>query len=358
MWGSEKQGSYGITRARFLRTAGMLGVVAGSGGLLTACGGGGGGGSQSGSSGKVGLSVSHYPSLLYSVPWAVAIEQGYFEERDIELDEIVGSSGGGTTVRNVVTGGLPLGAVATPAAINAFNEDTDLKIIGGAIANTSDISFVTLPDRGVKSIEDLRGKKVGFTNPGSITQGCIVLSLKKAGIPVEEVELQAMGGLSEALTGLKEGAIDVAPQLLPIAFSTNKKEGFVTVFQTKEYVGDFAQLVMIASSQTIEDQPDLLKSLIELYQQSIDFTLKNPEKAAAAWSKNSEVSEEDALKSLKAIEPDAYYSTALNAGALNTTVQEMREIELLESGDEVKWDELLDQQFLPDDKQVNIAELK
>lgn len=352
--GKADTNSVTFSRAEFLRATGMLGVVAGSGSLLAACGGGG----QSESSGPVGLSVSHYPTLLYAVPWAVAIEQGFFKERDIELDEIVGSSGGGTTVRNVITGGLPLGAVATPAAINAFNEGSALKVLAGAIANTQDISFVTLPDKGIESIEDLRGKRVGFTEPGSITQGCIVLSLQKAGIPLEEVELQAMGGLSEALTGLKEGAIDVAPQLLPIAFSTNKKEGFVTVFQTEEYVGDFAQLVMIATEQTVQQQPELLESLIELYQQAIDFTLENPDKAAAAWAKNSEVSEEDALKSLEAIDPDAYYSTALNAGALNTAVREMREIELLEPGDEVDWDNLLDQQFLPEDKQVDAAELE
>jgi NitT/TauT family transport system substrate-binding protein len=346
----------GLTRRQFLKAAGTFGVVAaGSGGLLAACGGQGGG--QGAGSEPVGLSVSHWPTLLYSVPWAVAIEQGYFEEHDITLDEIVGSSGGGTTVRNVVTGGLPLGAVATPAAINAFNEGSSLKILSGAIANTADVSFVTLPDRGIASIEDVRGKTVGFTEPGSITQGCAVLSLQSAGINPGEVTLQAMGGLSEALTGLKEGAIDLAPQLLPTALSTNEEEGFQTVFQTIDYVGNFAQLVMIATEQTVNQQPELLQALIDLYQQAIDFTLDNPQEAAAAWANNSEVAEEDALESLQAIDPSKYYSTALTAGALNTAVEEMRAIELLEPDDEVDWEGLIDQQFLPEDRRVDLAEL-
>jgi NitT/TauT family transport system substrate-binding protein len=324
-----------------------------SGGLLAACGGGQGSGSQT----VQGLSVSHWPTLLYSVPWAIAIEQGLFEERDITLEEIVGSSGGGTTVRNVVTGGLPLGAVATPAAINAFNEGSSLRILGGAIANTADISFVTLPDRGVGSIEDARGKRVGFTEPGSITQGCAVLSLQGAGIDPGEVELQAMGGLSEALTGLTQGAIDLAPQLLPTALSTNEEQGFVTVFETSEYVGEFPQLSMIATAQSVQQQPELLQALIEIYQQAIDLILENPQEAAAAWSNNSEVSEEDALASLEAIDPSQYYSTGLTAGALNTVVEEMKAIELLEPDDEVDWGNLLDQQFLPENRQVDPAEL-
>jgi NitT/TauT family transport system substrate-binding protein len=344
-----------MTRREFLGRAGAFGMLAvGSGGLLAACGGGGAqGGTQA-----VGLSVSHWPTLLYSVPWAVAMEQGLFEKRDIKLDKIVGSSGGGTTVRNVVTGGLPLGAVATPAAINAFKEGSSLKILGGAIANTADISFVTLPDRGIGKIEDVRGKRIGFTEPGSITQGCAVLSLRAAGIPLSEVKLQAMGGLSEALTGLKEGAIDLAPQLLPIAFSVNEKEGFVTVFQTTEYVKDFAQLVMIATEQTVRQQPELLKSLIELYQQAVESTLDDPRAAAAAWAKNSDVTEKDALKSLRAIDPAAYYSTSLTAGALNTTIEEMRAIDLLDPDEQIDWEGLVDQQFLPEDKRVDLAELK
>jgi NitT/TauT family transport system substrate-binding protein len=343
-----------LTRRQFLKAVGAFGVAVGSGGLLAACGGGGsGGGSQT-----AGLSVSHWPALLYSVPWSVAIEQGYFEEREITLEEIVGSSGGGETVRNVVTGGLNLGAVATPAAINAFNEGSALKILGGAIANTADISFVTLPDRGIGSIEDVRGKRIGFTEPGSITQGCAVLSLRAAGIDPGEVELQPMGGLPEAITGLKEDAIDLAPQLLPSAIKQNEGEGLITVFQTAEYVGEFAQLVMMATAQTVQQQPELLQNLIELYQQAIDFTLENPQEGAAAWANNSEVAEEDALESLQAIDPSRYYSTALTAGALNTTVEEMRAIELLEPEDEVDWEELLDQQFLPEDQRVDFSELQ
>lgn len=332
----------------------MLGLVAGSGGLLAACGGGAGQGEDPG---PVGLSVSHYPTLLYAVPWAVAIDQGYFEERKIQLEEIVGSSGGGTTVRNVVTGGLPLGAVATPAAINAFNEGSELKILGGAIGNTADVSFVTLPDRGVESIEDLRGKSMGFSNPGSVTEGCAVLSLQEAGVDLGEVKLQAMGGLSEAITGLKEGVIDVAPVILPTALTQIESEGLVPVFQTTDYVEAFPQLVMIATAQTVEQQPELLKSLMEMYQQAVDFVLESPEDAAAAWSKNSEVAEEDAVASLEAIDPSSYYSTGLNADSLNLVTEEMKAIKLLEEGDEVSWDELLDQQFLPEDKRVDPAEL-
>jgi NitT/TauT family transport system substrate-binding protein len=115
---------------------------------------------------------------------------------------------------------------------------------------------------------------------------------------------------------------------------------------------------MMATNQTVQQNPELLQDLIELYQQAIDFTLENLEEAAAAWANNSEVAEDAALQSLQTIDPSTYYSTALTAGALNTTVEEMRAIDLLEPGDEVDWEELLDQQFLPEDQRVDLAELR
>jgi ABC-2 type transport system permease protein len=50
-------------------------VAMSSGGLLAACGGQGTG---QGGTQTVGLSISHWPTLLYTVPWAVAMEQGFW----------------------------------------------------------------------------------------------------------------------------------------------------------------------------------------------------------------------------------------------------------------------------------------
>ena len=209
-------------------------------------------------------------------------------------------------MRNVVAGGLPLGAVATPAAINAWTKDNRSRYSVAPSRTRRTSASLTLPDRGIEAIEDVRGKRVGFAEPGSITQGCAVLSLRAAGIDPGEVELQAMGGLSEALTGLTEGAIDPGPAAVAICAFDERGAGVRAVFQTSEYVGEFPQLSMIATEQAVQQQPELLQALIELYQQAVDFLIENPQEAAAAWANNSEVAEEDALASLEAIDPSQY----------------------------------------------------
>jgi NitT/TauT family transport system substrate-binding protein len=55
------------------------------------------------------ISVTHWGVLLYGAPYAVAMERGYFRQAGIDISGIFSSKGGGTTVRNMILGGLPFG---------------------------------------------------------------------------------------------------------------------------------------------------------------------------------------------------------------------------------------------------------
>lgn len=187
------------------------------------------GGSSSGSDGgsvfTTEATVTHWPILMYAPPYAVAQENGYFEEEGISIENFVGSSGGGTTVRNVVTGGLAFGEVATPAAVNACYAGAPLKIIAGATNTPGTINWVSPSDSDITSITDLEGKTVGYTSAGSVTQNTSALAAKRAdGVDHESITFRAMGGLSEGLTALSEGSIAAAANLDPI-FSKQQQSG-------------------------------------------------------------------------------------------------------------------------------------
>ena len=153
------------------------------------------------------------------------------EARRRACKSIVGSEGGGTTVRNVVSGGLPIGEVATTAAVTAFMAGADIRIVGGGVASSKDVFWVTGPDSELDSIEDLAGKEVGYTSPGSVTQGLLALSLERSGVGVDNVKTRSMGGLTEGLTALKNGDIDAAAILEPMFSEQVEEEGWKPVFR-------------------------------------------------------------------------------------------------------------------------------
>lgn len=337
-----------MSRRRFLQASGYAAGASTLAALLGSCATSGG---ASGSTSTVKLTVTHWPGFLYGVPWAVAKQEALFNESGIELEGIVGSSGGGTTTRNVVTGDLPLGGSALPGAIKAFQSGADLRVLAGATQNTAEIAYVTRPDSAISSIEDLRGKRVGFTEPGSSTQAVILLALEEAGIDSSEVELKPTGGVPEGLTLLEKGNLDAAPNFLPLPSNPWK-----TVFPTTEHVPRFMSVALIAGGRTIEEDPELIRSLIEVYRQGVDIAVDNPNRAASAWVAESEVTKSDAERSLETIDRQSFYGTELSPGALNSAVRSMGMTGEL-NGD-VNWDSLLDQRFLNDSEKADVTKLR
>ena len=65
------------------------------------------------------ISVTHWGALMYGTPYAVAMEKGLFKQAGVDVTGILTSQGGGTTMRNVLAGGLPYGEVALSAVIAA-----------------------------------------------------------------------------------------------------------------------------------------------------------------------------------------------------------------------------------------------
>ena len=99
------------------------------------------------------ISVTHWGVLMYGAPYAVAIEKGFYKEAGLDIDGVLTSKGGGTTMRNVMASDLPYGEVALAAAIAAMKQGIDLKIIHTGVRTAGEILWVTTPDSGINSVQ-------------------------------------------------------------------------------------------------------------------------------------------------------------------------------------------------------------
>ena len=332
-------------RVRRVGTALVL-VVA-----LSACGDSGL--TEGGEGGDV--TVSNHPALLFSPPWIAAMEQGLFEKHGVKVSQIVGSEGGGTTVRNVVSGGLPMGEVATTAAVTAFEAGADIRIVGGGVASSKDVFWVTGPDSDLETIEDLEGKKVGYTSPGSVTQGLLALSLERSGVGVDNVETRSLGGLTEGLTALKNGDIDAAAILEPVFSEQVEEEGWKPVFRASDYVPEFLSTVIITGPGVLEEDRALVEKTVAARAEGIDYLKANVDEVARAWAREAEIKPASALKALQTVDPDEHWVVGLDSPkALETVAEEMRLIDLLPGGQEIDWSELVVQDFVPADQRITL----
>lgn len=162
------------------------------------------------------ITVTHWGAAFYGAPYAVAMEKGFFKTHGVDLTGILTSQGGGTSVRNTLAGDLPYGEVALPAAIEAINNGVPLRIIGSGAQSVADILWMAKKGSPLHSIQDLVGKKVGFTAPGSVTNMLILMAFKAQGIDPKSVQLVPAGGIGANVSAVVNGAIETGMSAEPV----------------------------------------------------------------------------------------------------------------------------------------------
>ena len=155
------------------------------------------------------IDIANYGIAMNGMPFAIAMAKGYFKEEGVNITGIITDSGGGTTIRNVTAGDLLFGESSLAATISAIQSGAEIKIVSGDADLVTDICFVTMPNSPIHSINDIRGKRLGFTNPGSTTQALTLLLLEKVGLTPSDVTMTAAGGFGPGLTALENGGLDV-----------------------------------------------------------------------------------------------------------------------------------------------------
>jgi len=129
-------------------------------------------------------------------------------EQGIEVKDIIGAKGGGETVRNLTEGNLQLADAAAAASVLAILRAKEaLMLVAGGTKSPGDISWLVLEDSPIRKIQDLKGKTMSYTSPGSVTEQLATMSLSRAGgISPDDVKRVSAGGIGEGLARFGEFA--------------------------------------------------------------------------------------------------------------------------------------------------------
>ena len=152
------------------------------------------------------LAIGNYGVSANGMPFGVALAKGYFKDEGINVTGLISSAGGGTSLRNMLAGGgVPYGEVNPGVIISAILQGADLKIISDNVLTVAEFTWAVKPDSPIKTIKDLKGKKIGYTNPRSTSQALANMLLGIAGYKPEDAELVKTGGFGEGVAALDAG---------------------------------------------------------------------------------------------------------------------------------------------------------
>ena len=160
------------------------------------------------------------------LPLWVAADTGAFKEVGLEAQTLYIGSGTLLT-QALIAGDVQIGFSNGGAAIRATQSGADLAIIGISVDRFI-FSLISKPE--IRTMADLKGKKIGVTRFGSATDISARIALERNSlVPGKDVTLLQLGGIGEILAGLRGGSID-AGILSPPTMWRAEKFGFRELF--------------------------------------------------------------------------------------------------------------------------------
>lgn len=296
------------------------------------------------------LALAYYPTIPQSVPAQVAMDQGFFKEHGVQVEEIVSFQGGGTTVRGITTGGLGAGAGALAAVVQAFTSGAPI-YLGGLLVAKSFVEFQTLPDSDIETIEDVRGETIAVTNPGSTSEAAAIRAIQNTdGLSLEDVEITPAGGLGEALTLLKEGGAAVSANFPPNSVMMKENGESRVVWKTTEKAPNIMDRVLMIGEAAF-DNMQLADGIGRGYVDGMEFARNNIEEAAEIYASNNDLPDGVPQQVLEEINPEENYRIQMEEEKLKTVGETMIEQGLIDQ--QPPWEKIVRQEHLPEEHRVD-----
>src|SRR4029450_5861377 len=150
-------------------------------------------------------------TAAFSIPW-IAKEAGIFQRHGLDV-ELVYIAAGSRAVQTLVGGSIDVGAIGGPGGVDAQLAGADTIYVAIPV-NRVIVFTVAAPQ--IQRVEDLRGKSIGVTRVGTVTDFFTRIYLRQNGlVPDRDVMIRQMGGLPETVAGLKAGQIEGGPWGVP-----------------------------------------------------------------------------------------------------------------------------------------------
>lgn len=190
------------------------------------------------------------------------------------------------------------------SAILAKANGNDIKIVSSYSRFPKGISLVVKPDGSIKTVADLKGKKIALQK-GTMLHEMLIRALSEVNLTTQDLELVDMDS-SAGAAALAAGQVDATILPEPL-LSKAIASGQVQKLRSAE--GLIPGLTVIAvRSEFAKTQPEIVKRYLQVHKASIDWSQANLEEALAITAKQNQMD----IKGVKSLYPEFTFEMSLD----------------------------------------------
>jgi NitT/TauT family transport system substrate-binding protein len=146
-------------------------------------------------------------------------------------------------------------------------------------------------DSPVKTVADLKGRKLGCTTVGSLTEWIGLRINEKEGWGSNGITTVAIGGMPPARAAIKTNQIDGYIGALETGYSLEEAKEWRVITAATPFVDHFITHVLYATNDQIEKHPDQVRAFLQGWFETIAYMKTHKAESVAISAKVINVSE-------------------------------------------------------------------
>jgi len=207
----------------------------------------------------------------------VAIEKGYYKAAGL-APEVVQFKGGGPALQALVSGSIDFCVCAPEHVVRLRARGID-GVVAYALSDRVPYALVAKPHSDIKSLADLKGRKIGITTAGSLTDNLVRLALTRAGLnPDRDVQIVSIGPGAAQRAAIDSGVVAAGMVSGFDALELDSK-GYRTVFDWRKH--ETAALALLARQSWLDSSRETARAVIAATRRATRLIIDDPVERAA-----------------------------------------------------------------------------
>jgi ABC-type nitrate/sulfonate/bicarbonate transport system substrate-binding protein len=143
------------------------------------------------------------------------------------------------------------------------------------------LAIVVRPDGGVNSVSDLKGKRVGVTTVGSLTNWLTTELSRQQGWGADGIVVTPMGATQAQIVALERKDIDGITLDIATALQLERRGKAKILVRFGDLVKDFHIHIIFATNKIIAARPDVVRAFLKGWFETIAYMRKHKNETVA-----------------------------------------------------------------------------